>query len=278
MVLKMSYVVLIQIHDEADKLAKCVESLANQTLLPDCVVVVDDGTPNDSVILKTIEIIESRGLSRMKLEYCQAASPKKPNLDTVGKAILYAWLTKVTVQFDKPCYDYVSIIDVDSIPPTGYYERIIKAMNGNPDLVCASGIIQVGTKVEKTRIKDARGSGKVIRTDFLANIPLNLFPEVTWDTWINTKAKLAGKKTRQIIRISLYSTRRTTKLTPKGAFWAGRLAYHFGYNPLLVFGKILLRGKDVWRGYQYAKQNHWILPDPEVRKWFGWRYWVHFWK
>lgn len=274
----MSYVVLIQIHGEAEKLAKCLDSLANQTLLPDSVIIVDDGTPNDSVLLKFEEIINSRGITRMKLEYIQAAHPKKPNLDTVGKALLYAWLVKVSVQFNKPLYDYVSIIDVDSLPTWVYYERILKKMEADSDLMCASGVIIVNDKREKTRIKDARGSGKVIRTDFLANIPLNLFPEITWDTWINTKAKLAGKKTRQIPGIYLYSTRRTTKLTPQGAFWAGRLAYHFGYNPLLLFGKILKRRKGVWRGYQQAKHNQWRLPDPEVRKWFGWRYFFHFWK
>lgn len=274
----MSYVVLIQIHGEAEKLAKCLGSLANQTQLPTKVIIVDDGTPDVSVFKEYEVWIRYNHNQGLDVDYCQGSPPKKPNLDTVGKALFYVWVSKVCVQFNKPLYDYLSIIDVDSRPAPDYYERILKKMSADPDLVCASGVIQVGLKREKTRIKDARGSGKVIRTDFLANIPLNLFPEVTWDTWINTKAKLAGKKTRQIPGIYLYSTRRTTKLTLQGAFWAGRLAYHFGYNPILVLGKILLRGKEVWRGYQQAKQNQWRLPDEAVRQWFGWRYWLHFWK
>lgn len=271
----MSYVVLIQIHGEADKLPKCLTSLANQTHLPDKVIIVDDGTPDESVFLEYVKFNHPVLL----VDYCRAADNKYPNLDTVGKALLHTWCTRILFDFlQPPLYDYVSIIDVDSRPAPDYYDRILKTMKVNDDLMCASGIIQVDMKQEKTRIKDARGSGKVIRTDFLSSIPLNLFPEITWDTWINTKTKIAGKKTRQIPGIYLYSTRRTTKLTPQGAFWAGRLAYHFGYNPILLFGKILKRGKDVWRGYQQAKHNQWRLPDEEVRKWFGWRYFFHFWK
>lgn len=277
----MTYVVLIQIHDEGDKLASCIDALANQTLLPDKVIIVDDGTPNESVYSAYLKL----ETTNLLVDYCRAADNKRPNLDTVGKAMLRVWITRIFLDFlEPPLYNYVSIIDVDSLPEETYYEDIINRMDFDLDLVCASGIIQVGTKQEDLvsakviKRKDARGSGKVIRTDFLGNIPLKLFPEVAWDTWINVKAKLAGKKALQIPSAILYSTRPTTRLMRRNNYRDGRLTYHFGYNPLLVLYKVLFRGKDVWRGYQDAKRNQWRLPDPTVRKWFGWRYWFHFWK
>lgn len=280
----MSYVVLIQIHDEAEKLSKCLTSLANQTQLPDKVIIVDDGTPDVSVFKEYEVWIRYNHNQGLDVDYCQGSPPKKPNLDAVGKALFYVWVSKVCVQFNKPLYDYLSIIDVDSLPEPTYYEDILNRMDNDSDLVCASGVISIGQAKEELisakviKRKDARGSGKVIRTDFLANIHLNLFPEVAWDTWINVKAKLAGKKTLQFPHTILYSTRPTTRLERGNNFRDGRLTYHFGYNPLLLLYKVLFRGKDIWKGYQSAKRIQWRLPDPEVRRWFGWRYWLHFWK
>lgn len=198
-------------------------------------------------------------------------------MDTVGLAIYYAWIRKIW----RKEYDYVSIIDVDSLPEETYYEKIIAEMNHNHEIICASGIIHIGEKKEELisakviKRKDARGSGKVIRTDFLNNIPFDLFPEVAWDTWINTKAKIANKKAIQIPGIILYSSRPTTRLNNRDNFRDGRLTYHFGYNPLLLLYKILFRGLDVWKGYRDAQKKKWKLPDPEVRKYFGWRYFLH---
>lgn len=45
----MSYAVLIQIYDEANKLVDCLESLLNQSKKPAKIIIVDDGTPNGTV-------------------------------------------------------------------------------------------------------------------------------------------------------------------------------------------------------------------------------------
>ena len=275
-------VVFIQIHGEAEKLEKCLLSLANQTRKPDLVVVVDDGTPDTSVYLKYCQVMKTLE-PEIKVDYCQAALPKDPNLDTVGKAIRYAWLVKVSGD-NRLSFDYLSIIDVDSQPEELYYSLIVNTMELDSDLVCASGVICVGDKTEELisakviKRKDARGSGKVIRTDFLAAIPPQYFPEVAWDTWINIRAKLAGKKAEQIPYATLYTDRATTRLSNRNNFRDGRLTYHFGYNPLILLYKVIFRGKDVLRGYLDARKNNWKLPDPEVRKWFGIRFLFHFWK
>lgn len=278
-----SYVVLIQIHDEADKLAECLESLEKQTLKPNSVIIVDDGTPNNSIYEEYMKLVNNIGY--IKVEYCQAAHPKDPNLDTVGKAINHVWVTKILMDgFTPPLYDYLSIIDVDSHPEPTYYEKLITAMEEDQDLICTSGDIVVGGKTEKfvsakvIKRNYAQGSGKIIRTDFLSKIPLDLFPEVAWDTWINTRAKLAGKKAIQIPGINLYCSRPTTRLVKGNNFRDGRLTYHFGYNPLLLLYKIIFRGTDILKGYRDARKKRWRLPDESVRKWFGWRYLIHFWK
>lgn len=281
--MEYNYVVLIQIHDEAEKLPSCLESLLNQTILPNLVIIVDDGTPDTSVFKEYMLWIRHNHNQGLNVTYCQGSVPKKPNLDTVGKAMNYVFHHKVCIG-SKPKHDYLSIIDVDTLPSETYYEQILDEMKADPDLICASGVIHAGGKKEELisakviKRKDARGSGKVVRCDFLANIPLEYFPEVAWDTWINTKAKLAGKKALQLAGIVLYSSRPTTRVSNRDNFRDGRLTYHFGYNPLLLLYKVVFRGLDVLRGYLDARKKQWKLPDDEVRKWFGWGYLFRFWK
>ena len=277
----MNYIVFIQIHGEAEKLFSCLESLSVQSLLPEIVVIVDDGTPNDSVYWQFKKHRHYNTFEPMRIDYFRGSKNKEPDLDTVGLSITKAWYI---YSDPKHSVDYLSIIDVDSRPETTYYQTIIEKMDADPDLICASGVIRVDQRTEELisakiiKRKDARGSGKVIRTDFLLKIPFMLFPEVAWDTWINTKAKQAGKKALQIPNAVLYSSRSTTRLTCRNNFRDGRLTYHFGYNVLLLVYKILFRGREVLKGYRDAKRKNWRLADEEVRKWFGWRYLLHFWK
>ena len=44
-----SYCVVIKIYDEYEMLEGCIKSLASQTLKPKQVIIVDDGSPNQSV-------------------------------------------------------------------------------------------------------------------------------------------------------------------------------------------------------------------------------------
>jgi len=266
-------IVFIQIHGEADKLESCLKSLENQSLLPSLVVVVDDGTPNSSV-LNAVYSFETNGF---RIEYFCGIEDKEPDLDTVGISIGRAYIEFVR---NKSCFDYLSIIDVDSLPTVDYYKNIISAMIEKPDLVCASGVIyfddilenRISAKVIKRT--DARGSGKVISVPFLDSIFIFNFPEVAWDTWINVRAILAGKLSLEIDTIRLNTTRKTTRLENRDLFRDGRLTYHFGYNWLLLLYKIITRGRVVWYGYLDARKNKWLLKDSEVRKHFGWRYFL----
>ena len=273
----MSYVVFIQVYNES--ITKAVYALVDQLLQPYKIIIVDDGTPNTHIQIETDKLRKEFGSNIL---YYQGEYKKKANLDTVGNSLLGAliWLwSKKDITFD-----YLSIIDADSHPEPTYYEKLIDAMEEDQDLICTSGDIVVEGKTEKfisakvIKRNYAQGSGKIIRTNFLTKIPINLFPEVTWDTWINTRAKLAGKKAIQIHGINLHCSRPTTRLAKMDKFRDGRLSYHFGYNPLLILYKIIFRGTDVWKGYRDAKKKKWRLPDESVRKWFGWRYLIHFWK
>ena len=274
--------VVIKIYNEFEMLEDCIISLATQTMLPKQVLIVDDGSPNPGVVQEIDRL--SVKYSDLNIKCLRLSLKPEPNLDTVGRTWKEAWFE---IKKDKKIA-YFGMLDADTRLLENYYEVVISEMERNNKIGCASGafIIKSGTTeyIEKINVgakvgrKDARGSGKVIRTSLLSTIE-NYFPEVDWDTWINTRAKIHNLKSPQIDNVFMYQERPTTRVAGKDHFRNGRLTYHFGYNPILLFLKMILAKKGaltILRGYLNARRENWKLKDGEVRKYFGWRFFLHF--
>ena len=275
--------VAIKVYNEYEMLEGCIQSLVRQKLTPKQIIIVDDGSPDPNV---------REEITRLSLEHPQSniqllrlSLKPKLDLDTVGRTWRKAW-SKIK---DEGQYDYFGMLNIDTRLDSNYYEVIIEEMERNPKIACASGVmkIKIDSKeyVEKINIgakvgrKDARGSGKVIKTSLLVEIEENDFPEVDWDTWINTRAKIKGFNSPEIENVFMYQERPTTRVAGKNHFRNGRLTYHFGYNPILLLLKMILAKKGaltILRGYLNARKEKWKLQDSEVRKYFGWRFFFHF--
>ncbi|MFX0170565.1 MAG: glycosyltransferase family 2 protein [Candidatus Hodarchaeota archaeon] len=275
--------VVIKIYNEYEMLEGCIQSLARQTTRPKQVIIVDDGSPDPNVNLEITRL--SREYPQLNIELLRLPLKSQPNLDTVGRTWKSAWDKIKNLDH----FDYFGMLDADTRLEESYYEMIISELERNPELMCISGAIKIKSEtreyVEQINIgskfgrKDARGSGKVIKTSFLAKIEEDEFPEVDWDTWINTKAKVRGFKSPQIDTVFMYQKRPTTRVAGKNHFRNGRLTYHFGYNPILLILKIVLAKKGalaILRGYLDARRKKWKLNDKEVRKYFGWMFFLHF--
>jgi glycosyltransferase involved in cell wall biosynthesis len=260
----------------------CIQSLAKQTYKPSQILIVDDGSPDQRVSDEIIRL--DKEFSQLNIKLLRLPLKPQPNLDTVGRTWKEAWY-KIK---DDLSYSYFGMLDVDTRLEDEYYKKIITEMEDNPKIACASGAIIIRSKsneyIEKINIgakvgrTDARGSGKVIRTSFITNVEED-FPEVDWDTWINTKAKVRGFKSPQINSVLLYQERPTTRVAGKNHFRNGRLTYYFGYNPILLILKMILAKKGaitILKGYLDARKKKWRLKDTEVRKYFGWRFFLHF--
>ncbi|MFW9777488.1 MAG: glycosyltransferase family 2 protein [Candidatus Heimdallarchaeota archaeon] len=275
--------VVIKIYNEYQMLEECVQSLEKQTFQPEQILIVDDGSP-DSGVRKEIERL-SLTYSQLTIRFLRMPLKSAPNLDTVGRTFNSAWFE---IRKGKN-FDYLGTIDADTSLTESYYEVIIGEMERNPELGCVSGAIKIlknGEEyVEQINIgskfgrRDARGSGKVIRTSLLSTIKDRDFPDIDWDTWINTKAKVRGYKTPQLDHVYMYQKRPTTRVAGKDLYRNGRLTFHFGYNPILLLLKVILakRGALTFlRGYLDGRRENWRLTDKEVRKYFGWRFFFHF--
>lgn len=282
-----SLVVFIKFYKKQQYLKNILLNLEDQTKKPNKIVIIDDGSPNLEVI-STIKKLKKEFRERLNIQSLRMPLKEMHDLDTVGIGLLEAWKKEKHLY-----YDFISTIDLDTTLEPEYYEKIIQVFDDNPLLVCASGVLKIKTPFDeagwswkpeymnigsKVGRKDARGTGKVIRGSWLNEIPLNLFPEVDWDTWINTRAKVECRKAKQIDNVAMFSFKPTTRVVKKDLYRSGRLSYHFGYNPLLVLMKTVLAGrgsKQFLKGYRKARKNIWILRDTEVRKFFGWRFMFH---
>ena len=274
--------VVIKIYNEYEMLEGCIQSLTHQVLNLKQILVVDDGSPDPNVSEEVLRLSHEHPQSNIQL--LRLSLKPKPNLDTVGRTWKKAW-----DKIKDEDYDYFGMLDADTRLESNYYEVIIREMEHNPRITCASGVIKIKSDskeyVEEINIgakvgrKDARGSGKVIRTKLLAKVDETNFPEVDWDTWINTKAKIKGFKSPQINNVFIYQERPTTRVVGKNHFRNGRLTYYFGYNPILLLLKMILAKKGaltILRGYLDARRKKWKLNDDAVRKYFGWRFFFHF--
>lgn len=273
--------VVIKIYNEYAMLEGCIQSLSRQTLKPTQIIIVDDGSPDPNLGNEISRLVKE--YSGLNIQELRLPLKKKANLDTVGRTWREAWY-----KMKKDNFDYFGMLDADTRLFNDYYEIIINKMKQNPKISCASGAIKIkshsGEYIEKINFgakfgrKDARGSGKVIRTAILAEIE-DYFPEIDWDTWINTKVKIMGLKSPQIEDVFMYQERPTTRVAGKDHFRNGRLTYHFGYNPVLLLLKMILAKSGaltIMKGYLEARKNKWRLKDSEVRKYFGWRFFLHF--
>jgi len=284
-------------------------NLSKLKLKPSKVVIVDDGSPNLDIHDNWINDLRSKYRGKLNLQYYRARHSKlEPDLNTVGVSMNFAFYTEM--YREKGEYEYIAWMDLDTLFTKDYFFKIIDTFERTPDLACASGqlvtpkdqwkdftpeeiiadiekgydalldeykveIINFGAKFGR---KDARGSGKVVRGSFMMKIKQGNFPDVDWDTWINTRAKIEGFKAKQLNDIFYVSTQPTTRVKNLNPFRNGQLTYHFGYNPLLVIMKALLSKTKIIkfiRGYLDARKMGWILHDDEVRKFFGWRFLLH---
>lgn len=107
--------VVIPVKDDADVLRECLAALAAQTVPPDEVVVVDNGSADESA-----DVARAAG-ARVVAE----PEPGIPAASARG--------------FDEARSEIVARLDADSLPPADWIERIATAFAADPELTALTG-------------------------------------------------------------------------------------------------------------------------------------------
>lgn len=217
--------VVIAARNEEGYLGKTLQHLLNQTLRPEMIVVVDDGSSD-----RTAEIATQYGvvvLRRRDKRYSSLGLHKARNVGL-------RFLDEING------FDYVMILDADQLLSKTYIQKIVTRMEKDRSLVIASGEI-VG---EPSRAP--RGSGRVYRFDLLREMgyfPINYGSE----SYPLYKALKMGYKV-EVFRDALSLGQRPTSLSSRKLYIHGKGMKALGCDPLYFSWEFLLKFLDSPKG------------------------------
>ncbi|WP_027078306.1 glycosyltransferase family 2 protein [Maribacter antarcticus] len=127
----MDYYVIIPAHNEAEYLTTTLDSLANQSLRPKKVVVVNDNSEDT-----TGEIIASY-IAKDDIFHTRPISSSAEHMP--GSKVIQAFNCGLELVDDT--YDFIVKLDADVILPLNYFEQIAKTFKINPKTGIAGGFI-----------------------------------------------------------------------------------------------------------------------------------------
>ncbi|RLI11584.1 hypothetical protein DRO35_04775 [Candidatus Bathyarchaeota archaeon] len=167
--------VVIPAKNSGRYLGATLESLKKQSLTPRLILVVDDGSKDE-----TPEVAEKSGAKVIKLPDVGYYAAGTPHLAEVINTGLKASL--------KHNPDYIMIAGSDDIFPKFYIEEIIKRMEKTGTAI-ASGYVAN----EPWNPEVPRGGGRIIKTEYIKKI--GLYPlNYGWETYCLIKARSLGLK------------------------------------------------------------------------------------
>lgn len=182
----MNFYIIIPAHNEEDYIGKTLESLAQQTLLPKAVVVVNDNSSDN-----TQNICEDFA---SKWPWISIVNSKSSDKHLPGSKIIHAF-NKGLHTLDND-YDIICKFDADLIFPDNYLEKIACHFKSNPKLGMASGFCYIEKNkewiLENLTNKDhIRGALKAYRKKCFSQIG-QLKASMGWDTVDELLAKYHG--------------------------------------------------------------------------------------
>lgn len=266
--IKSKFVLVTNVWNESEAIPRFFKNIKNQTHTPSLWIWIDDGSTD-----RTSAIIH-REAEKVDIAIRILTLPPKTrgNMDTIGRAYNKT-LVPIRHEID---VDYFSIVDVDTILPIDYFERMIETMDKNPQLgACAA------QNRGEPREGLPMGGGKVVRWEIVRAI--DRFWDLAPDSFLNIKTLSMGYEAKIIDEIEI-NAEPSTILTPKGRFRFGRRSFYVRKHPLLVLQMALafaLRGtygSDYLRGYiQEWSRGTWTCHDPDVRYFYSFRHRLHSW-
>lgn len=216
------YGVVIIARNEEKTIGTSLDSLLNQTLKPQKIIVVDDGSTD-----KTFEIASSfKNVSVIHFNIIHDTWLSDPNLASVFNFGIQ--------ELDLINLDYVVLSASDIIYPEEYCQSIISSMNSQKIIGVGGGIIN------NERCHRPRGAGRIVRTDLLKSIGNGYPIRYGYEGYLLLKAEQLGFKV-QVFPIPYKTIRKTgTNHTKKYFYHEGKATKALGYSRIYVSGKFLL--------------------------------------
>ncbi len=252
-------------YNEAQNIPGLVENLSQQTKKPDLLVIIDDGSTDNST-----ELFQ-KNLERVGIEYVLYTMPpkRKPDANLKGRAF-----TKVDILnsdwLETSDYDYLLLIGADTRFPNTYTEICTKIMDRFPQFGTLAGRIH-GEPGSPTPM----GTGKIVRWSVVKRTR-GRYWDIDPDSLWNLIAIEMGYRMLIPKDLLVTVTRPTHMYGPTGYYDFGRRSYYVGWKlqNALLYGFSLLARRDqpqyFLRGYLHAfTEGTWRCRDPKVEDYFS---------
>ena len=249
----MSIAAFIPARNEEDWIGRTIKSLYSQSINIYPIVVVDDGSTDE-----TAKIATDYGVHLISLPYHAESWVGRPELARPFNAGL-RFIRK------GPDIDYVLQIGSDHILPVDHIETLLNRMISEPNVKIASGTI--GNIIKRSQ---PWGSGRLVETKFWREVSNMLYPAIWgWESWLLYKALARGYETR--CYVDLVTDSRPVRMYPEKAYYWGRGTNVLGGHPAYAikrsmgfFAKNPQNGVSLLAGYISSKINGDLMADKEV--------------
>ncbi len=231
------YAIVTPIRNEVDHLERFAESIVSQTVAPEVLLLVENGSTDGTVEL-ALHLAERH--SWIRVIYAGAEAGPERALPIVGA--FTAGLAELA-----PLPHAVAKVDADVTLPASYFERLLDELDREAELGVVSGTcfeLDDGTWRERFGTgTSVWGAARAYRGACLDQL-LPLEPRTAWD-WIDVaEAQLRGWSTRVVRDLPFYHHRREGEHAPsRWAQWSaqGRAAHYLGYRPSYLILRTLFR-------------------------------------
>ena len=255
----MKFYIVIPAHNEAEYIEKTLLSLANQTLLPKRIVVVDDHSADT-----TSEVVS--GFAK-KYPFIHLVKITSEDKHLPGSKVINAFYKGFETLDDD--YDIICKFDADLIFPENYLEKLAEIFENNSKCGMAGGFCTIEKngkwEVENLTNKDhIRGALKAYRKECFKNIG-GLKTAMGWDTADELLAQYHGWEIKTESSLLVKHLKPTGKTYDKAArYKQGEAFYtlHYGFWLTAIASNKLAfkKGKpflafDYLKGYFKAKKN-----------------------
>jgi glycosyltransferase involved in cell wall biosynthesis len=229
-----TYYTILTCRDSQNDIEKAIISLHNQSIKPSYIIVIDDGSKdNTSLILKELS-------KKIKDLYIIT----NPDLGYDISRVVKNWNKAIELKNEKNLQetDYHMIGTDDTVYEKNYADKIISFMDNNKNYVIVSG------NFDDNDHKTPRGAGRFIRNSFF-NSTFKKYPEkMGYESAILMAAKKNGYEYK-IIKDAKFE-----HLRPLGQnhhfYEFGASMRTLGYHPLFVLGRFIayfFRNKPIGR-------------------------------
>ncbi len=264
----MSYWVAVVARNAAPHLPRTLDSLLQQTLKPERVTVVDDGS-----IDQTSQILRDYEHEHESIVKVLTLPDRGYDIRRVPSNINLAW--KITAASGLKS-NFFMVSGDDCFYPAHYVESLLFRMEADERVAVASG--RPSTSAGYSHEHSPSGSGRMIRTQFWSETGGTYPVKAGWETWLLYAAVEKG------LKVELFRDVVFEHLRPRGAghqfvYW-GAAMQTLGYHPLYAVGRVAKNAltpvtgprasMNMLRGYLQAllgSEDEFISPfEPRLRR------------